>query len=113
MYQKSDIDSSELEMMLKQREQGEVDFLLVDIREPFEYNEFHIEGVDLFRSTSLFQSWAKEMLEEHKDKKVILTCRTGNRTAQVQYILTRYGHKDCVNHMGGIVSYHGKIVTPK
>ncbi|MBN2768356.1 MAG: rhodanese-like domain-containing protein [Campylobacterales bacterium] len=99
--------------MLQQREQGEVDFLLIDIREPFEYNVSYIEGVDVFRPTSQFSSWAKEFLEDEKDKKLIFTCRTGNRSAQVQHILTRYGRKDCIDHIGGIVSYRGKIVAPK
>jgi rhodanese-related sulfurtransferase len=113
LYDKRDISSDELEAMLKQREQGEIDFLLIDVRESFEYDEAYIEGVDFLKPTSQFSSWVRDFLENKKDKKLIFTCRTGNRSAQVQHILMRNGHKDCVNHIGGIVSYRGKIVAPK
>jgi rhodanese-related sulfurtransferase len=112
LYNKRDIDSNELEVILQQRAEGKFDFVLIDVREPFEYNEAYIEGVDALKPTSQFSNWARDILENMQDKKLIFTCRTGNRSAQVQYILTRNGHKDCVNHIGGIVSYRGKITTP-
>ena len=105
----SSISSAELEMLLKQREEGEADFLLVDVREMMEYDSGHIKGVDLLKPTSTFQSWSQEFLEENKDKTVIFTCRTDNRSGQVQNVFKQNGMGKVINHRGGILSYTGEI----
>jgi len=106
---KSAICSEALEALLKQRAEGEADFLLVDVREDREYKMGHIKGVDLLLPTSLFDQWAQQFLDEHKDKTVIFTCRTGNRSAQVQHIFKQHGLERGINHAGGIVSFRGEI----
>ncbi len=105
----SAINSRQLEALLKAREAGECDFVLVDVREAFEYEEAHIPGVDLLRPTSRFQEWAGEIIELSAHKPVILTCRTGNRTAQVQRILTGHGAKQLIDHLNGIMSWHAAV----
>ena len=109
MINKTNISSEELEELLKAREEGKIDFLLVDVREQMEYDAGHIKGVDMLKPTSLFQQWAQEFLDETHDKQVIFTCRTGSRSGQVQHIFAQNGHKGVVNHSGGIMSYHGEI----
>jgi len=106
---KSGVTSEELEELLRLREQKKIDFLLVDVREPFEYDYEHIKGVDMLKPTSTFKSWAQELLQEHKDKNIIFTCRTDNRSGQVANILKQYGI-NAINHLGGIVSYKGEKV---
>ncbi|MBD3792867.1 MAG: rhodanese-like domain-containing protein [Campylobacterales bacterium] len=110
LLQKPLINSNELEALLKERAAGNVDFLLVDVREQMEYDRGHIKGVDMLKPTSMFQSWASNFLETYKDKTVILTCRTDNRSGQVQMILKHNGMKNVINHSGGIVSYRGEVV---
>ncbi len=105
------VNSAELEQLLQQREKGEVDFLLVDVREEFEYQDAHIKGVDMLKPTSQFQAWAPQFLEEYKDKTVIFTCRTDNRSGQVQNVFLQNGMQNVLNHIGGIVSYRGEIVS--
>ncbi len=105
------ITSAELELLLAARRRGEVDFLLVDVREPYEYEAGHIEGVDLLLPTTRFQSWAPIVQADYRDRTLILTCRTSNRTAQVQGILLEAGMQNVVDHTGGIVEYTGEIVT--
>lgn len=105
----SNINSENLETVLKARENGEVDFLLVDVREDMEYEMGHLKGVDMLKPTSDFQSWAQALLDEAKDKVVIFTCRTGNRSGQVQNIFRSNGHERVINHSGGIVSFRGEI----
>ena len=107
---KSYVSSGELEDLLKQREEGKLDFVLVDVREEFEYKQGHIKGVDMLKPTSSFQSWAQDFLDEYKDKVVIFTCRTDNRSGQVQQIFMQNGMQHAINHLGGIVSYRGEIV---
>ncbi|HHD75251.1 MAG TPA: rhodanese-like domain-containing protein, partial [Campylobacterales bacterium] len=75
LLNKDIITSRELEVALEERKAGKADFILVDVREMPEYDSGHIEGVDMLKPTSLFQSWAQEFLEENKDKTVIFTCR--------------------------------------
>ena len=107
---KSYVSSGELEDLLKRREEGKIDFLLVDVREEFEYKQGHIKGVDMLKPTSSFQSWAQDFLDEYKDEVVIFTCRTDNRSGQVQQVFMQNGMQHAINHLGGIVSYRGEIV---
>ena len=109
LLDKSVVSSEELETLLKDRAEGKVDFVLIDVREDREYQASRLKGIDLLKPTSKFQNWVDELVEETKDKTVILTCRTGNRSGQLQSILRRRGHPHMINHVGGIVSYHGEI----
>jgi rhodanese-related sulfurtransferase len=103
------VDSAQLEALLKAREEGEADFLLVDVREPWEYEMGHIPGVDLLRPTTAFRGWARDLVEAMKDRPIILTCRTANRTGMLQPLLQRMGHPRVINHLGGIVAWHGPV----
>lgn len=109
LLKKQDINSEELNLLLEARTSGEVDFVLVDVREELEYNQGYIRGVDMLKPTTSFQEWAQKLLTETKDKTLVLTCRTGNRSAQVQNAFTNAGHKSVINHYGGIVTYRGEI----
>ena len=108
LLQKSNIDSKELTLLLQEREAGNVDFLLVDVREQMEYDAEHIKGVDLLKPTSTFQSWAEQFFSEAQDKTVIFTCRTGARSGQVTQVFQQNGHTKSINHVGGIMSYSGE-----
>ena len=105
---KSYITSAELESLLKERAEGNADFILVDVREQMEYDAGHIKGVDMLKPTSTFQSWAQPFLDENRDKTVIFTCRTGSRSGQVQQIFKQNGMEKSINHSGGIMSYAGE-----
>ena len=109
ILEKDHIGSGELESILKAREEGKIDFLLVDVREDMEYEMGHIKGVDLLKPTSLFQQWGQELFESSKDKYVIFTCRTGSRSGQVQQVFVQNGHAKTLNHIGGIMSYRGEV----
>ena len=108
LLQKNDINSQELETLLKAREEGKADFILVDVREDMEYNMGHIKGVDMLKPTSTFQDWGQEFFTQIQDKTVVFTCRTGSRSAQVAGVFKQNGHKASVNHYGGIMSYSGE-----
>ncbi len=109
ILKKSNITSSELVSLLKDRAKGNADFILVDVREQMEYDSGHIKGVDMLKPTSIFQSWAQSFLDENKDKTVIFTCRTGSRSGQVQNVFRQNGMENVINHIGGIMSYVGGI----
>ena len=106
---KDNIDSKELETLLKARERGEVDFLLIDVRKVIEYKMGHIKHVDMLKPISKFEEWAEELFIKTKDKVVIFTCRSGHRSGNVQMMFRENGHSRVINHTGGILSYHGEI----
>jgi len=103
------VNSEDLERLLKARAEGNADFLLIDVRENMEYDMGHLKGVDLLKPTSSFQEWAEQLFNETKDKTVIFTCRTGARSGQVQNVFKSNGHENVINHYGGIVSYSGEV----
>jgi rhodanese-related sulfurtransferase len=109
LLNKSYIQSEELETLLKEREAGTADFILVDVREQYEYDSGHIKGVDFLKPTSTFQSWAEDFLNENRDKTIVFTCRTDNRSGQVQQVFKQNGMDRVINHAGGIVTYRGEI----
>ena len=113
LLKQHDINSEELEVLLDARvdarAEGHVKFLLIDVREEMEYKEGHIKGVDMLKPTTQFQQWAQELLTNNKETTLVFTCRTGNRSAQVQNVFMQHGHKNVINHYGGIVTYHGDI----
>jgi len=106
LIKKENLTSQDLQELLKARDEGKINFKLIDIREPFEYEEAHIVGTDELLPTSRFQEWAKDLLDREED--IIIYCRTGNRTGQVQAILKQYGKT--IPHLAyGIMSYDGEI----
>jgi len=109
LLEKNDINSEELQLLLQAREEGKADFVLIDVREDMEWNMGHIKGADMLKPTSTFQQWAQDLFNQTKDKTVIFTCRTGNRSAQVQNIFKQNGHTRAINHFGGIVTYRGDV----
>ena len=109
VLEKNDINSEELQSLLKAREEGKADFILVDVREDMEYNMGHIKGADMLKPTSTFQQWAQDLFNQTKDKTIIFTCRTGSRSGQVQNVFRQNGHTHAINHFGGIVTYRGDI----
>lgn len=106
---KSDVHSEELQKLLDARAEGKIDFFLVDVREDMEYRMGHIKGVDALLPISSFGEWAEKLATENQDRTIIFTCRTGNRSGQVQRIFKQNGFDQVVNHAGGIVSYRGEI----
>lgn len=108
LLKKSHINSNELKSLLHERTEGKVDFILVDVREQYEYDRSHIQGVDMLKPTSTFQSWGESFFNENKDKTVIFTCRTDNRSGQVQNVFKQNGMNNVLNHSGGIMTYKGE-----
>lgn len=77
------------------------DVIVLDVREPFEYEAGHIPGVTLIPMGEVPQ----RLSEIPTDKTVIVTCRTGNRSAQVTDYLRQQGYDNVHNMNGGIVDW--------
>ena len=74
---------------------------LLDVREPDEYASGHIAGITLIPMGEV----AARLSELPKDKEIIVTCRTGNRSGQVADFLREQGFTNVHNMEGGIVAW--------
>jgi rhodanese-related sulfurtransferase len=77
------------------------DVFLLDVREQWEYDEGHIPGVTLIPMGEI----PSRLEEVPRDKQVIVTCRSGNRSGQVANFLRQNGFDNIHNMSGGIVDW--------
>jgi len=83
---------------------AEGDITLLDVREPWEYEQGHVEGAVLM---PLIYDTAKQALDAglDKDEPVYVFCRTGNRSTVASQALVDAGFTDVRNVAGGIVDW--------
>jgi len=81
------------------------DFQLIDVREKFEYEVANLNG-ELIPLRSLIENAAKIS----RNKKVVLHCRSGQRSAEAIVLLEeKYGFKNLYNLKGGILAYANEV----
>ena len=78
--------------------QGRDDVVILDVREQSEYDAGHIPGVTLIPLNDV----PNRLNEIPKDKPVIVTCRSGNRSGQATDFLRQQGYTNVHNMTGGI-----------
>lgn len=105
----STISVVQLEQMLKEREAGERDFVLIDVREPAEYEINRIPGSVLIPKGDFLNGSALEQVSQ--DKPVVVHCKSGVRSAEVLAILKGAGYSDAVHVGGGVVAWVSQIDT--
>jgi adenylyltransferase/sulfurtransferase len=103
----STISVTQLERMLKERESGERDFVLVDVREPNEYEINQIPGSVLIPKGEFLNGNALGQLPN--DKPVVLHCKTGVRSAEALAVLKGAGYSDAVHVGGGVVAWVNQV----
>lgn len=81
------------------------DIILIDLRTPGEYEEFHVPGSKLLPLEEL----VNRVHEVPEDKTVYLICRTGNRTLQGMRFLLTKGYHNVYNVLNGIVAWEGPL----
>ncbi|MBT3065464.1 rhodanese-like domain-containing protein [Rhodoferax sp. U11-2br] len=77
--------------------------LVIDVREPHEYAQSHAPGTMLIPLGQL-ESRLSE-IRAHQNQPVVLFCRSGQRSARAQEILTRAGFTKAVNMEGGLIAW--------
>jgi molybdopterin/thiamine biosynthesis adenylyltransferase/rhodanese-related sulfurtransferase len=98
----STITAPELKAML---DGGDV--FLVDVREPNEYEIVNIPGATLIPKGEFLSGAALERLPQ--DKKVVLHCKSGARSAECLAIVKNAGFSDAVHLGGGVLSWVNQI----
>jgi len=74
--------------------------LVLDVRTPAEFDAGHLPGAVLIPLSQLDARW--EEIAAHREGKVLLTCRSGNRSTVAAEILVRRGFRDLYNLRGGV-----------
>jgi sulfur-carrier protein adenylyltransferase/sulfurtransferase len=96
-----------LEHMLKEREEGARDFVLVDVREPNEAEINHIPYSVLIPKGEFLNGNALEQLPS--DKQIVMYCKTGVRSAETLAIVKGAGYADAVHVGGGVAAWVNQI----
>lgn len=76
---------------------------LIDVREPYEHEEFNIGG--LLHPLGRIMSADVDAIEGLKDTEVIVYCRSGNRSGQAAMMLEAMGFRDVKNLQGGMLAW--------
>ncbi|WP_367132128.1 adenylyltransferase/sulfurtransferase MoeZ [Saccharothrix sp. HUAS TT1] len=92
---------------LKQKQDAGDDFLLVDVREPHEYEIVKIPGSVLIPKDRILSGEA--FAELPQDKQVVLHCKSGARSAEALAALHRAGFKDAVHVGGGVLAWAREV----
>ena len=96
-----------LDGWLKERNDGGRDFVLVDVREPNEYEINKIPGSVLIPKGEFLRGDALEKVPS--DKQAVLYCKTGARSAEALAVLKGAGYADAVHVGGGVVAWVNQI----
>src|SRR5690242_14131965 len=103
----STISVTTLSHMLKERDNGDRDFVLVDVREPNEYEINRIPGSVLIPKGDFLNGSALEKVPA--DKQIVMYCKTGVRSAETLAIVKGAGYTDAVHVGGGVVAWVDQI----
>jgi adenylyltransferase/sulfurtransferase len=101
----STISVSELKSKIDKKE----NFLLIDVREPSEYEIVKIPGSLLIPKQGFLDGSALAGLPQ--DKPIILHCKSGVRSAECLAILKSAGFADATHVSGGVVAWAKQIDT--
>ena len=103
----STISVRTLEAWLAERERGEREFELVDVREPNEYEINRIPGAVLIPKGEFLTGEALSRLPQ--DRPVVLHCKSGQRSAEVLAVVKGAGLADAVHVGGGVVAWVNQV----
>jgi len=81
--------------------------IIIDVREPYEFEEFNING-KLIPLGNLQASLHD--LEDYADEEIIIHCRSGARSAAATDFLTKNGFTNVKNLTGGMLDWQAKFL---
>ena len=98
-----DITAEEANELIRENE-GNPDFMIIDVRTPEEYADGHIEN------SVLIDFYADDFEEQigqlDRDGKYLVYCRSGNRSSQSISIMEELGFTEVYNMLGGIGAWN-------
>jgi len=79
--------------------------ILIDVREPHEWAAGRMPGAQLIPMGDI----PNRVADLPRDRKIIFTCRTGNRSGSIKdYMIDQHAYEDVHNLLGGIVAWQLK-----
>ncbi|MDE1046312.1 MAG: adenylyltransferase/sulfurtransferase MoeZ [Candidatus Nanopelagicales bacterium] len=107
----STISVRDLKSMLDARDRGEDDFVLIDVREPVEFEIVAIPGAILIPKGDFLDGSA--LSELPTDKRIVLHCKVGGRSAEALAVVKGAGFSDAVHVGGGVLAWVNQIEPDK
>ena len=86
------------------------DYYFLDVRTPIEHKEKSIPATQCIPLNEIEQRLGE--LELYRNKKIIVYCRSGNRSSRATEILRESGF-DAINLLGGMNHWKGEVVLGK
>jgi adenylyltransferase/sulfurtransferase len=92
---------------LKEMMDAGKDFVLIDVREPNEYEIVKIPGSVLIPKDRILSGEA--LSEIPQDRPVVLHCKVGGRSAEALAALHKAGFRDAVHVQGGVLAWANQV----
>jgi rhodanese-related sulfurtransferase len=77
-------------------------FVFIDVREPWEYEEFNLGAQLIPVGDVMNKMWE---LEDHKFDEIVVYCRSGARSGMAQALLLANGFSNVRNLKGGVMAW--------
>ncbi|HMO39203.1 MAG TPA: rhodanese-like domain-containing protein [Saprospiraceae bacterium] len=87
---------------LKEKMDKGASFVLIDVREPHEHEDFNVGGHLIPLGDIPMKMYD---LEDHQEAEVIVYCRSGRRSATAQAFMREAGFKNVRNLEGGMLAW--------
>jgi rhodanese-related sulfurtransferase len=88
---------------LIQQNEGNANFVIIDVRTPLEYAQGHIEGaINIDFRSSAFEETLKAL---DRDKAYFIYCASGNRSGQARDLMEGLDFTEVYNLAGGITAW--------
>jgi len=100
---KDEITALELKVKMDEKQ----DFVLIDVREPNEYDIARIPGATLVPLSQLPNRFHE--LDKYKGKEIVLHCKSGIRSRKAINFLKQQGYENLVNVAGGIAEWSNQV----
>ena len=81
--------------------------VILDVRTPGEFQSGHLPGA---KNIDFFRAFKQKAEKLNRNKKYMVYCRSGNRSASACKMMANMGFEDLTNMSGGIMSWKGKVV---
>ncbi|HAE14631.1 MAG: rhodanese-like domain-containing protein [Chitinophagales bacterium] len=89
-------------LTLKSRLDAGEDLLLIDVREPYELEEFSLDAVNIPLATIPVRMYD---FDDDLDREIVVFCRSGVRSAAAQAMLKQAGFTSVLNLSGGVLAW--------
>lgn len=87
---------------LRQKLESGEKFVFIDVREPWEYEEFNLGAQLIPVGEIMNRMWE---LEDHKAGEIVVHCRSGARSGMIQGLLMTNGFTNVRNLQGGLLAW--------